>query len=125
MNKGDDNIVRYSSDTDTTGSELGVSGLSVADKGDARDSLLDVDAALTKINSARAKMGAVQNRMDSVANHIDSQISSLTEAHSRMADADLAEAITTAKRGQILQQYQAAALSMANESEQSLLRLIA
>ncbi|MBL7669302.1 MAG: flagellin FliC [Bdellovibrionaceae bacterium] len=125
VNKSQNDIVRYTSDTNTTAGELGTEGLTIESKGDARDSLEEIDVALTRINGARAKMGAIQNRMDNVVNHIDSQISGLSEAHSRMADADLAEAVMTARRGQMLQQYQAAALGMALESEQAQLRLIA
>ena len=124
VNKGDDNIIRYTSDTNTSANELGTEGLNVESKGDARDSLQDIDKGLLRINQARAKMGAIQNRMESVTNHIDSQISGLTEAHSRMADADIAQSVSVARRGQILQQYQASALQMAIDSEQSLLKLV-
>lgn len=125
VNKGSDNIIKYNSDTNTTAQALGVDGLSISDKGDARDSLEEIDTALMSINSARAKMGAVQNRMDTAVNHIESQIQGLTEAHSRMADADMPAAIATARRGEILLQYQAAAMKMSLDNEQSLLRLIA
>lgn len=125
VNSGPNDIVRYTSDTNTTASELRTEGLDIETKGDARESLDEVDQALIRINQARAKLGAVQNRMDNVVNHIESQVSSLSEAHSRMADADLAEAVSTARKGQILMQYQAAAMAMALDSEQNQLKLIA
>lgn len=125
INSGSENVIKFNSDSNTTSSALGTSGLSVADKGDARDSLESIDEALTKINQERAKLGAVQNRMDHAINHIESQVISLSEAHSKMADADIAQAVSQARRGQILQQYQAAALNMSMENQQNIVKLIA
>lgn len=125
VNKGDDNIIRYVNNTNTTASELGVDGLNIEDKGDARDSLETIDEALVAISGARAQMGAIQNRMDNAVNHIDSQVESLAQAYSKMADTDVAQAVASARRGQILQQYQASALAMALDNDQSLLKLVA
>ncbi len=125
INKGDDNIIKYRSDSDTTLSNLNLDGGSVRDKSDARDSLESIDEAFYKLNEARAGLGAIHSRMEIAVNHIDSQVENLTAAHSKMADADVAEAVSGARRGQILQQYQAAALSYANDSQSFLLRLIA
>lgn len=125
VNGGSENIITFNNDTNTTSSNLGVDGLSIQGKSEARDSLEDIDEALTSINGARAKLGSIQSRMDSVINHIDSQEVNLTEAHSRMADADIPRALTEVRRGQVMMQYQAAMLSAANESTQNLLRLVA
>jgi flagellin len=124
-NKGDDSIIRYTSDTDTTASSLGVEGGDVETKSDARSNLGDIDEALTKLAEARAKYGAVQSRLDSAANNLQTQIENVTAAHSRIADTDVAAAMSDVRRGQILQQYQAAVLAQANSSNEALLRLIA
>ncbi len=125
VNKGPENIIRFNNDTDTTSSNLDIDGLSIGDIDDARDSLEDIDGALTSINGARAKLGSIHSRMESVINHIDSQEVNLSEAHSRMADADIPRALTDVRRGQVMMQYQAAMLAAANDSNQNLLRLIA
>lgn len=124
VHAGPENIIKYTSDTNTTGDELGVSGLDIAERSGALDSLSAIDDALKNINQARAKFGAIQSRLDSSTNHIDSQLENLSDAYSRMADVDVAEAITQARKGQILQQYQAAALNMANEIDQFAIKLV-
>lgn len=125
ISKGDENIIKYRSDSDTTLSNLNLDGSAVKDKSDARDSLESIDEALYKLNEARAGLGAIHSRMEIAVNHIDSQVENLSGAHSKMADADVASSVTEARRGQILQQYQASALSSANEAQGYLLRLIA
>lgn len=125
VNKGDDNVMEYTNETDTTASNLGVARTSVGDKGDARDALEDIDEALYSVAEARARLGAIQSRMDTTVNHIDMQVENLTNSYSKMADADVADSVSEVRRGQILQQYQASALSVANENQTYLLRLIA
>ncbi|WP_413290051.1 flagellin [Bdellovibrio sp. HCB337] len=122
---GDDSIIRYTSDTDTTATELGVDGGTIESKSDARSNLKEIDDAMMKVSAARAKYGAIQSRMDSAANNLQVGIENLTSAHSRMADTDVAQAISDVRRGQILQQYQASVLSQANTTNETMLRLIA
>lgn len=125
IGRGDENIITFKSDTDTTLSNMNLDGSSVAEKGDARDSLESIDEAMYKLSEARAGLGALHGRMESAVSHIGSQVENLSNAYSKMADADVAQAVTDARRGQILQQYQASALTAANESQAYLLRLIA
>lgn len=121
----EDSIIRYTSDTNTTATELGVDGGEVLSKGEARNNLDDIDGAMTKVAEARAKYGAIQSRMDSAANNLAVGIENVTAAHSRMADTDVAQAVTEVRRGQILQQYQATVLAHANTTNEAMLRLIA
>lgn len=123
--KGDENVVKFKSDTDTGGSALGVSGLTVDDKGDARDAIEELDNALVKMGQARSNFGATQTRLDSTINNAGMQIENLSEAHSRMADTDVAEAVSKMYRNQALQQYQIAVLAQANQTPGSILRLVA
>jgi len=124
-NAGDDNIIRYTSDTNTTASELGVEGGAVDTKRAARNNLEDIDEAMAKVASARAKYGAIQSRLDSATNNLAAGIENLTAAHARMSDTDVAQAVSEVRRGQILQQYQATVLAQANSSNEAMLRLIA
>jgi flagellin len=125
IGRSEENIIKYRGESDTRLSSVNLDGSSVADKSDARDSLENIDEALYQVNEARANLGAIQSRMEIAVNNIDSQVESLSTAHSKMSDADVASAVATARRGQILQQYQAAALSYANDSQAYMLRLIA
>lgn len=125
LNKGAENIIEYTNETNTTASNLGVGRTSVGDKRDARESLDQIDEALYQVAEARARLGAIQSRMDTATNHIDMQVENLSSAYSKMADADIAQSVSEVRKGQILQQYQASALSIANENQTYLLRLIA
>lgn len=119
-----DSIIKYTADTDTTGSSLGVDGGDVESKSSARSNLKDIDNAMMLVAESRAKYGAVQSRMDSAANNLAVGIENIEAAHSRMADTDVAQAVSDVRRGQILQQYQASVLSQANTTSEVLLRLV-
>lgn len=121
---GNENIIKYRNETDTRLSSMDLDGTAIDEKSDARDALEEVDEALYKINSTRANLGAITTRMETAVSHITSQVESLSEAHSKLADTDIAQAVSNARRGQIMQQYQASALASANESTGYLLRLI-
>ena len=123
--KGPDNVIAYKSNTNTTASEVGISGLDVQDVGDARDSLSSIDDALLAIGRARANFGAVQSRFESVVNNASVQIENLEAAHSRIADTDYAESVSELFRNRSLQQYQIAVLAQANQQPENALRLLA
>lgn len=123
-NNSANDIVKFKSNTDTGTSALGVEGLTVDERSDARDALEDIDGALTKIATARSNFGAVQSRLDSTIDNAGVQIENLSEAHSRMADTDIAEAASKMYRNQALQQYQIAILAQANQAPGTLLRLV-
>ncbi|MBX2988598.1 MAG: flagellin FliC [Bdellovibrionaceae bacterium] len=125
VNKGDENVITYTNDTDTTARNLDLKGLAVDDKGDARDALEDIDSALQQVNAARAKLGAVQSRMDTTVSHLQTQVENISGAYSKMSDVDVPEAVSKVRRGQILAQYQAVALRAANDQIENSLRLIA
>lgn len=124
VNKGDENVISYTSDTDSTASNLDLKGLEVADKDDARDALETLDKALMTMNGSRAKLGAIQSRLDTSVSHLQTQVENILQATSRMADTDIPDAVSRVRRGQILSQYQAVALQAANQSMESYLRLI-
>lgn len=123
--KGDENIVTYRSDTNTTASELNVDGLRVSDKSDALDSLETLDKALTEVSKARAQFGAVQSRLGSVINNAAIQVENLSAAHSQIADTDIAKAMSEVAKQQVLQSYQLMALRTANDIPGQALRLVA
>ncbi len=116
--------IRFENSADTTASELGVSSLDVSDKSDARDALESTDEALQKINSTRAQFGAIQSRLEAANNFVGTQIESAASAYSQLADTDVADAVTRARKAQILQQYQASVLSQANQSADIALKLV-
>jgi flagellin len=123
--KGDDNVVKYSANTNTTTASMGVDGLDVTSRDNALDTLDKIDTALTQIGTARASFSAIQARMNSVISSTEDQVFALETARSRIEDVDVAEAYAKVTKGQVLQQYQIASLAMANRNTENLVRLIA
>lgn len=122
--KGPENILKYQLDADTTAVNLGIEGLSVADQDESRDAIEIIDDSLSRIGQARASFGAMQSRLQSVVNNLGDQEVNIEAARSRMADTDVAEAVTQMTLGQIRQEYQMAVLSQANATPESALRLL-
>jgi flagellin len=124
-NKGEDNVIRYTSDANTTASELGVDGSDIASRSGARDSISDVDKAMKSLGKARASFGAIQSRFNSTINYTSEQVAGLEAARSRIEDTDVAQAYSSMTKGAAIQQYQIAVLSEANRWPGNVLRLLA
>lgn len=123
--KGEANTIRYRTDeANTTASHLGISGASVASKGDALDSLESVDEAIKKVNEYRSGLGAMQNRLHSASNNLSIHIENLSDARSRIADTDVAEEASKLARSNVLQSAGIAVLAQANAAPQGILRLL-
>jgi flagellin len=121
---GAESRISYTSDSNTTASNLDIDGFSVADKSDALDSITKVDKAMTVIAQSRAKFGATMTRLESAQNNLGTQIENLSSAKSRISDADLAKEVSDVRKGQILQQYQSSMLNEANNQGAMALKLI-
>src|SRR5262249_31727251 len=68
-----ENVIRYKISADATTSTLGIDGVSLSDKGGARDTLSSVDQALNQISKMRADFGAVQSRLGMTTSNLDIQ----------------------------------------------------
>ena len=95
--------------------------LSVAD---ANQTILAVDAALNTVNTLQAQLGAVQNRFTSTISNSQNTVQNLTQARSRIQDADFAAATAAMSRAQVLQQAGIGVLAQANQMPQLALKLI-
>lgn len=122
--KGPENKISYTLDSNTTSEGLAINQLTVGDQDEALDSIGEIDGALTTIGSARASFGAMQSRLDHAVNHLSSHEYAIEEARSKIADTDVAEAVTQMTMGQIRSQYQVAVLAQANMNTQSALKLL-
>ncbi len=87
-------------------------------------SLTNVDSAIDKVNSHRAIVGGYQNRLEHTVNNLESLAINLTEARSRVMDADFAVESAELARADILQQAGIAVLAQANTSPQYVLSLL-
>jgi flagellin len=119
-----DNIISYNTNADATNSALGTDGLSIADKGSARDTLGAVDEALLKIGKMRADFGAVQSRLNTTTSNLDIQYENLSAAGSRIRDADVAFESAELASSNVLQNAAVSVLASANQQPNSALRLL-
>ncbi|MBA2933088.1 flagellin FliC [Sphingomonas sp. CGMCC 1.13654] len=97
---------------------------SVATVADANDAMTSVDAQLKVVDTARAKLGAAESRMNSVVNSLTANVTNLTDAKSRISDADFSVETTNLAKAQILSQAATAMLAQANQTPQGVMKLL-
>ena len=96
----------------------------ISDSGGANDALDDVDAALQEVATTRASLGAGQSRLESVVNNLTNSVTNLSDARSRIEDADFSAETTNLAKAQILSQAATAMLAQANQSQSNVLSLL-
>ena len=84
-----------------------------------------IDKAIARISSTRAELGAVQNRFEDTINRLQGAVEDTTASASRIEDTDMAEEFSNMSRLQVLTQAGTAMLANANQSSQSILKLLA
>jgi flagellin len=105
--------------TDTNITAVVASGASVSGA-----TLANYDSAINAISSRRATLGAAQNQLQSAVNNLTSNSTNLSDAQSRIQDTDFSSETTALAKAQILSQASTAMLSQANQSSQSVLKLL-
>lgn len=101
-----------------------LSTVSVSSITSANTAMLVADAVLNSISSERGKLGATQNRLASTVANLSVVVEKMSEARSRILDADFAEETAALTKAQILQQAGIAILSQANAAPQAALSLL-
>ncbi|MFN3990127.1 MAG: flagellin [Erythrobacter sp.] len=86
--------------------------------------LATIDAGLDLINTTRATLGASQSRLESAAANLANNVINLSDARSRIMDADYSQETTALAKAQILGQASTAMLAQANQSQQNVLSLL-
>lgn len=86
--------------------------------------LAALDSAMDKVNSTRGSMGAVMNRLEHAIDNLTNVSTNTTQSRSQIQDADYAKASSDLARAQIIQQAATAVLAQANQSQQSVLKLL-
>ena len=100
------------------------SGSDISSVAGATTALTDTDAALKAVATTRAALGAGQSRLESVVNNLTSNVTNLSDARSRIEDADFSAETTKLAKAQILSQASTAMLAQANQSQQGVLSLL-
>jgi len=86
--------------------------------------LAALDSAMDKVNATRGSMGAVMNRLEHAIDNLTNVSTNTTQSRSQIQDADYAKASSDLARAQIIQQAATAVLAQANQSQQSVLKLL-
>jgi flagellin len=107
-----------------TASATALSTLDISTVSGANTALFVADAILDTISSARGDLGAIQNRLASTVANLAVVVEKVTEARSRILDADFAAETATLTKAQILQQAGISILSQANAAPQQVLALL-
>ncbi len=103
---------------------LGVAALDVSTQTGADAALGVLTTALNSVSAGRATLGGIQSRLDATVTSLTSQVTNLTDARSRIEDADFSQESTALAKNQILSQASTAMLAQANQSQQGVLSLL-
>ena len=90
----------------------------------ASNAIKAIDSAINKVSSQRADLGAIQNRFEHTVNNLNTAIENTTASESRIRDTDMASEMTKFTQAQVLMQAGTAMLAQANQSTQSILKLL-
>ncbi|SCX38344.1 flagellin [Klenkia marina] len=99
-------------------------GLSFADAASARTSITTINTQIGLVSTARAALGAIQNRFESTIANLNIAVENLSASNSRIVDVDMASEMTEFSKNQILVQAGTSMLAQANQSSQSVLKLL-
>jgi flagellin len=122
--KGDENVIRFRLDANTTASGVGIESSGVSSQSDALDSLETLDTAINKIAGTRTSFAATGTRLEYARDAIETENVDLEQARSRIADTDVADAVTKLTSAQIRQSFQASVLAQANQTAAGVLKLL-
>ncbi|NJC34723.1 flagellin [Sphingomonas jejuensis] len=98
--------------------------LDISSQNAASAALSVIDKALDTVSAKRGDLGAIQNRLEVTVNSLNTQSTNLTDARSRIQDADFSTETTNLAKAQILGQAATAMLAQANQSQQNVLSLL-
>ena len=108
----------------TTVGSSATTGMSIASNTGAQNAVTAIQTAIQSLATLRATNGAEQTRLTFAADMLSVNKINLEAANSRIIDVDVAEESAQLARFNILQQAGTAMLAQANQSTQSILRLI-
>jgi flagellin len=111
-------------DLNSIASSTGVGGYDISTQSGAMSAVTAIQVQIQNLANIRANNGAEQSRLTFAADMLAVNKTNLEAANSRILDVDVADESTKLARYNILQQAGTAMLAQANQSTQSILRLI-
>ncbi|MEG0259397.1 MAG: flagellin [Lysinibacillus sp.] len=98
--------------------------VSIGTREDAEKAISTMDEALKRTSRERSRLGAYQNRLEHAYNNAVNTAENLTEAESRIRDADIAKEMMNMVKAQILLQAGQYVLAMHMHQANSILQLL-
>ncbi|HEY6795728.1 MAG TPA: flagellin [Kineosporiaceae bacterium] len=109
---------------DSLGLQLNTASVTLTSTANATSAITSLDTALKDVSTVRATLGAYQNRFEHTINNLNVAVENLSASESRIRDTDMASEMVNFTRSQILSQAGTAMLAQANQSPQSVLKLL-
>jgi len=109
---------------DMTSDGLSLTDLSLGSHEEAGETLSFLDTAIESVSRERSRLGAMENRLGHTISNLDNQAFNLTNAESRIRDADMAKEIMIMVKHNILNQAAQMMLAMSMSRPQSILQLL-
>ena len=92
--------------------------------GAATAALTTINSAIQSVAATRGALGASINRLQSAVNVINNQTQNLSAAQSGIRDADISQEVANLTKYQILNQTGISSLAQANQTQQTVLKLL-
>lgn len=103
---------------------VAAAGIDVSTRSAASTALATITAAINTVSTQRANLGAMQNRLEHTINNLGTSAQNLTAAESQIRDVDMAAEMSNFTKNQVLAQAGVAMLAQANQSPQTILKLL-
>jgi flagellin len=103
---------------------LGVAGVNITTPAAANAALGAIDRAMGRVSSFRAAVGAHINRLESTTNSLSISYNNLSDAQSRVRDADMAREMMANTMANILQQASLSMLAQSRSQQENILQLL-
>lgn len=111
-NEGDELRLSF---MNASSSKLGLEDTSLATRGQASKAITAIDSAIDAVSMNRAQLGGNRKSLERACDMLGNYIGNLTEAESRITDADMAKEILNFTKFKILEQAKTAIASQANQ----------
>jgi len=101
-----------------------LNGVNVSSASSAGAAITAIDKAIATVSAGRAQMGALENNLTTTIANLQTTNTNLTAANSAIEDTDMAAEMSNFTKLQILSQAGTSMLSQANQSSQTILKLL-
>ena len=118
------NTTIQTSITALSAAALALASSSLSNGTSAAQALTSVNSAINTVSAQRGQIGASINRLTAASNVMTSQVQNLTSASNSIMNADVGKTVANMTQYNILQSTGMAALQQANQSQQSVLKLL-